>query len=502
MYRIINADKDAYITNKITNTVFRAKDANTGAAGTLDLFKLYDENTITGESTPIELSRILLHFDLTDISSSYVDGEFDIASPDFKCEIKLHDVYGGQTTPSNFKIIAYPLAKEFDEGIGRSIIRFEDLDVCNYLTASVSLSTPVTWSQEGASKLGGIAAGSNNDIFASGSFGAGFINLFATQSFSTGEEDLLLDVTSAVSGVLTNQIGDYGFRISFSGSEETDSTTRFVKRFASRNTVNASKKPKLIVTYNDLIQDATQNFEFSTTNTLFLNSFGKSTHSNILSGSSLTELTGANCLKILVKTGSIEKTFSGSQNSFGSVFTTGVYSSSFLISEFDTSLQSHILTSGSIPFNVYWKSNDLSVIFATTFFTASRPERTSFDQNPERFFVNIINMKTAYKQSEKIRFKLYVEDFNRVISYVKVPIEKSSIILNEIYFQIRDFENNEIIIPFDDPGTRISNDSTTHYFDIFMSSLLKGQIYTFEFKIVNKGEDIFLRDTAAKFRIE
>ena len=34
-------------------------------------------------------------------------------------------------------------------------------------------------------------------------------------------------------------------------------------------------------------------------------------------------------------------------------------------------------------------------------------------------------MKTAYKQSEKIRFKLYVENFNRVISYVKVPIEKS-----------------------------------------------------------------------------
>ena len=40
MYRIAEADKDAYITNKIVGSTFRAKDANTGAAGTLDLFKL------------------------------------------------------------------------------------------------------------------------------------------------------------------------------------------------------------------------------------------------------------------------------------------------------------------------------------------------------------------------------------------------------------------------------------------------------------------------------
>ena len=502
MYRIAEADKDAYITNKIVGSTFRAKDANTGAAGTLDLFKLYDENDISNETLPIELSRILIHFDLTDLSSSYADGEFDVNSSNFKCQISLHDVYGGQTTPSNFSIISFPLAKEFDEGIGRSIIRFEDLDVCNYLTASVSLSTPVTWSQEGASKSGGIAAGSNNDIFASGSFGAGFINLFATQSFSSGEDDLLLDVTNVISGVLTNQIGDYGFRISFSGSQETDDRTRFVKRFASRNTINSSKRPKLIITYNDLIQDATPNFEFSTSGSIFLNSFSKGKQSNILSGSSLTELTGANCLKVLVKTGSIEKTFSGSQNSFGSVFTKGVYSSSFLISEFDTSLQSHITTSGSIPFDVYWKSNDLSVIFATTFFTASRPERTSFDQNPERFFINVTNMKIAYKQDEKVRFKLYIEDFNRAVVHRKTPLEKNSIILNELYYRVRDFENSDIIIPFDNPGTRISNDSTTHYFDTFMSSLPRGRTYTFDFKIISKGEEIIIRDTAAKFRIE
>ena len=41
MYRILTASADTYITNKIIDNSFRAKDANVGQAGTLDLFKLF-----------------------------------------------------------------------------------------------------------------------------------------------------------------------------------------------------------------------------------------------------------------------------------------------------------------------------------------------------------------------------------------------------------------------------------------------------------------------------
>ena len=54
MYRILTASKDTYITNKIINNDFRATDANVGRAGTLDLFKLFDESDISGESNPKE----------------------------------------------------------------------------------------------------------------------------------------------------------------------------------------------------------------------------------------------------------------------------------------------------------------------------------------------------------------------------------------------------------------------------------------------------------------
>ena len=64
MIKIISASADTYITNRIVNNYLRAKDANVGLAGTLDLFKLYNETQINGETNPIELTRVLLKFDL------------------------------------------------------------------------------------------------------------------------------------------------------------------------------------------------------------------------------------------------------------------------------------------------------------------------------------------------------------------------------------------------------------------------------------------------------
>ena len=64
MYLVFTASKDTYITNKIINSSTRATDANLGAASTIDLFKLYDETNISGETSPRELSRGLIKFNL------------------------------------------------------------------------------------------------------------------------------------------------------------------------------------------------------------------------------------------------------------------------------------------------------------------------------------------------------------------------------------------------------------------------------------------------------
>ena len=177
MYRILTASKDTYITNKIINNSFRATDSNVGQAGTLDLFKLYAESSTGSDTTPIELSRILIKFNLAPLRA-LTSSNLDISHSSFKCTLKLTDVYGGQTTPSNFKMILFPVSKSFDEGIGRDVVSFADIGESNFITASSGSS----WAATGANHQGFIDS-DNADIISSGSLGDGTVNLFKTQSF-------------------------------------------------------------------------------------------------------------------------------------------------------------------------------------------------------------------------------------------------------------------------------------------------------------------------------
>ena len=196
MYRILTASKDTYITNKIINNSFRATDANVGMASTLDLYKLYGESTSGSVENPIEISRILVKFNLNPLRA-LTSSILDLNSSTFKATLKLHDVYGGQTTPSNFKLIVFPLSKSFDEGMGRNVVDFSDLDSSNFITASVSSGDPDAWNLEGGNKQGFLGA-NDIDIISSGTLSGSSttenINLWKEQTFSTGEEDLSVDI--------------------------------------------------------------------------------------------------------------------------------------------------------------------------------------------------------------------------------------------------------------------------------------------------------------------
>ena len=503
MFLTLSASKDTYITNKIIGSSFRATDANLGQAGTIDLFKLYDENTITGEATPIELSRALLKFDYS-LLNALKSETLDINSPDFKCFLVLNDVYGGQTTPTNFKLIAFPLAKDFDEGVGRDVVGYRDLDVCNFLTASVSNGTVNAWNKSGADAQG-LLGSSNIDIISSGNLnnGNGIVNLWRDQIFPSGEEDLRIDITKIVSGTLSGIVPDYGFRISYSGSQETDQFTRFVKRFTSRNATNVGKRPRIEVTYNDLVRDNHENFYFNQSGSLFLSNNIRGIFTNILSGSQLTSIAGNNCMKLTLSTGSFQKSFDVSQLSFGENFVTGVYKASFLINSFeDQFLYNSLITSSSIKFNEVWGSNDGKIGYHTGSLTVYRPDTAQYDVDLERLTISMTNMRTAYNQSEKYRFRIFIEDITREFIAKKLPYENKGIFVENVFYSVRDFDLNETVIPFNDPGTAVSNDTVSHYFDFHMSSLPRGRTYTFDFKIKRLGSELVFKDVAAKFRVD
>jgi hypothetical protein len=180
-----------------------------------------------------------------------------------------------------------------------------------------------------------------------------------------------------------------------------------------------------------------------------------------------------------------------------------VYKASFLINSFENQfLYSNLITSGSLTFKEIWGSNDGKVGFQTGSLVVYRPNTDQYDIDLERLTVSVTNMRTAYKQNEKYRFRVFIEDITRQFIVTKLPIENKGIFVESIFYSVRDFDLNETIIPFNDPGTSVSNDTAGHYFDFHMSSLPRGRTYTFDFKINRMGSELVFRDVAAKFRVD
>jgi len=507
MYRILSASKDTYITNKIINNSFRAKDANVGNAGTLDLFKLHNETKISGETAPQEISRLLIKFPISEITRMDSAGEIDINDSTFKCEVKLHDVYGGQTTPHSFDVILFPLAKSFDEGTGFDVVSYSDTMSSNFVTASIVNGQANTWALEGAMKSGSLGS-DGVDVFVSGSLqgpsGTEFVSLSPVQHFSTGEEDLLLDVTKIVSGTISGQIADNGFLIALSGGLEKNEKSYFVKRFASRNVQISSLRPKMIVRFDDSTTDRHSEFIFNVTSSLYLRNFHYGTLANVISGAAGTELEGKNCMIVKLESGSFKKTYNVSQALQGRHRLTGVYSASFAVSSFDTALYTQANLTGAITFNETWSNPQETVAFLSTSLEIRRENRSLANtQNQNNLLVTVLNVNDEYRPGEIVNVRVFAEDRSRPVVFTKTPLEKKSEIYADMFYRVRDVLDGKILIDFDKVlnSTKLSTDKDGMFFTFYTDSLPRGRTYSFDFLIRRNGKDTVVKDVASKFRI-
>lgn len=513
MYRLLKSNKDAYITNRIIDNSFRAVDTNVGHAATLDLFKLFDESTLTGSTQPIELSRLLVKFDLNYLRA--VTGSIvDLNSDSFKATLILKDVVGGQPSPANFTVIVHPISKSWDEGIGKDVGRYSDLDATNWLTASVSTGLDI-WNLEGANAEGALGS-TNIDIIGSGNLndGNGFRILHKTQLFETGYENLEVDVTDIVSATLVGLLPDQGYRISFSGSHELNSSSLFVKRFGARQANNPKLHPKLVIKFDDSIHDNHQNFVFNTTGSLFMFNSVRGQLRNFVSGAAATQLSGSNALTLKLISGSISPQVSQSfsttvnvnQYARGQNYVSGTYIATFAISSFTSSLRREIDLVGSATFHTIWGSNDGTVPYNTGTLVIKTSDSDNFVTHERNLIVTMPNIRQTYKLDAVPRISVNVFDTSIDMSarFTKLPIEKQSMILDVMYWRLIDVYAGEIVIPFDitDDSTRVSNDSKGMYFDFYPIDLSIGRVYGFEFLIIDNGEEIIIDRNLPTFRIE
>lgn len=515
MYLILTASKDAYITNKVINNKFRATDANVGHAGTLDLFKLYNESTLSGDVDVFELSRILIQFDLGSLDA-IASSSMNINAADFKASLKLFDIMAGQATPSSFNLVAYPLSQSFDEGIGRDVASFGDLGTVNFITASYSNAASNTWYATGANSGGYLntAPDREHDYITSGTLDvAGQVDFGITQFFKNGSENLDLDVTTVLSGVLDGRIPDHGFRISFSGSEETDIKTRFVKRFASRHSSNPYAVPQLHLSWDDSIVDNHNDFLFDVTGSLFLNNYHRGIPSDILSGAGHGALNGTDCMKLTLEVQDFSQTFDVSSRTAGTQLAddAGVYSTSFAISVSDATdvnstgikLKDLLNKSGSVTFKEYWISSDTTQGYHTGSLVIKPPQRSSYNFNPSDLLFRFTNLNQQYKKGDIVALNVFIEDRKATQKASKLPYNIKSVTLSNVFYRVRDAYTGEVIIPFmqTNNSTRLSSDSSGMYFKFRMESLSAGKVYIFDILITDYGLNKVYEGVSGKFRV-
>jgi len=502
MFRVLKADKDTYITSKYVNGT-PAVSGNVGIAGSLDLFKLYGITILTSGSEKIpqtELSRLLIHFDLNPLRSLVDTGKVDITNNSFKCILNLKDVYGGQTTPSNFTVDVFPLSASFSEGLGKDTAYYTDVDRCNFLSAS----SDALWGGKGCS-LACFSTGSGDYITSS----VTIPDTKVSQKFVTGEEDLFVDVTQIISATIKGDLPDSGFRISYNNILESNNHTYFVKRFASRQAYDESKRPKLLVKFDDSISDDAESLYLDSSSTLFLYNYAHGQLTNLLSASS--PVTGLNSLLLQLKTevsgvGVYSLIFTGSQHSYGSNFATGIYSASISLPLSDPYLNSKYLQSGSIVFTPIWSSLDGKIAYVTgSNITARGPERITKRLNPRRYTVSVTGISSEYSNDEEVTMRVNIFDENNpIIITHRLPIKLPGVILRNAYYGIRNVATNEYAIPFDvvTNSTRLSSDSDGMYFNFNTSALDVLNSYAVDIMIVVDNLQQKYLNSSATFRVK
>ncbi len=506
MLKILHADKDTYITNRVINGAYVSA-SNVGSAGTLDLYKLYGFSSTTSGSvtTPnTELTRLLVHFDLQPLRDALGAGLIDHSNGSFNCTLKLFDVYGGQPTPANFTVSVFPLSASFDEGLGRDVVTYGDRDIANWLTASVTGA----WFATGCAS-GGLPGARVDYITASAAIRFG-TSLEIKQLFRTGDEDLSVDVTTIVSATLANIIPDAGFRITLSASLETDTHSYFVKRFVSHTAFDPALHPQLIVKFDDSIQDDSQALYLDSPSYLFLYNYVRQAPANLTSGSALTPITGSNSLLLKLQaygvSGATDFVFTGSQHTLGTNPVIGVYSASVNLQSTNAALASLFALSGSyIKVVPVWGSLDGTVAFTTgSAIKLFGPQRGASQLAPKNLNVSVFGLRDSHFTTEVPTIRVNIFDYTSpLISVVKTPVELPGSVFRDVHFQARDAVSHDVVIPFDTSynSTRCSSDASGMFFKLDMANFVSDRSYVIDILVITSGIRHVYKSASTTFRV-
>lgn len=469
------ADKDTTITDAYRgNLTERATDANMGASDILEVFSIYGQ----AATSSLEASRFLVQFPIDEIVADRAAGNIP-ASGSVNFYLNISNAPHGETTPKDFDLVVAPVSQSWTEGFGLDMEQYEDLGVANWLTAS----SGSVWTQAGG------------DYLASPAY---------TSSFSFGDEDLNVDITSLVESWIDSTIQNNGVGVRLSPTYESSSTDSFfTKRFFARRSEHFYKKPWIEARFDDSVKDNRNNFYISSSlvpaednlMTLFLYNRTRNGLRNIPAVGSgpiymslYSGTLGPEGSELLLHTGELAVT--------GGAIAEGIYTASVAIS-----------TTAERLFDV-WHNNTLSGSGRVNYFTGSVVFATEYDASDQfevsDYVLNITNLKPVYSTTETARFRLFTrqKDWNPTIYTIAVADIENETIENAYYRVFRVVDDFDVI-PYGTGSTNhtlLSYDKDGNYFDLDMSVLEPDYQYGISF--IFKLEDQFYEQREVfKFRV-
>ena len=466
------ADADNTVVNAYdANLKTRGTGANMGEADILETFSIYGRVTTSSQ----ELSRILIKFPVTDISTDRTNGDIP-ASGNVSFYLRLYNAANSKTVPRDYTLTVLTVSQSWQEGVGLDLENYKDLSVGHVGSNWMSASQTTYWKDI------------NNTVLAGGSYltggnVTGIVNteIFTfTQAFSDGLEDLEVDITPLVEQWMAGTYSNYGVGIHLSATYEaydsgsansvtsripgqlaldSDDTTQsviynpsgstksyYTKRFFARGTEYFFKKPNIEARWNSSKADDRANFFFSSSlapaaknlNTIYLYNYidgqltdipdlgdNKHIYVSIYSGSTGGFYKGGDGDDVPPSDTPVSGTTGSAQvlsldnasnvnsaNQF--VVTGGIVSTGIYSASFAFTGATNLFTVYDVWFT--GSNGTTSATDATTqYFTGSikcHTLRASNRMTRPSYYMNITNLKDKYRANENARFNLYVRNKN------------------------------------------------------------------------------------------
>ena len=466
------ASKDTTITDAfVEGLINRSKEANMGAADSLEIFSILGQAT----SASLEKSRILIEFPINNIISDRNSGAIP-ASGSTKFYLRMFNVEHPFTVPRNFTVNVAPVSGAWVEGYGVDLDSYSDYGFSQYYNGEGSnwlfSQRDYYWFNQGGD-------------YYTGSY-------ILSQSFYSGLEDIELDVTDICEKWINNTVENNGFLVFLSGSAEngTANESFYTKRFSSRTSEFYFNRPCLEVRWNPSVTDDRISF--------YASSSLLSAEDNIMNLYFYNKINGLlkninNSPNLIVKfysdseyTQQISASYSLVSNPLS-----GVYKS-----------QVSLNTTASVVYDKWFISSSLVPCFSSSFDVY---QRTNYDyNNDEQYVINIFNLKSYYDNNEQAKFKIFIrkQDWQPTI-YSKAYDSIENITIPNLYYKIFRFNDNYTIVDYSTGSlayTKTSYDSNGNYFDFDMKILEKDYGYGIKLAIWDGSELKEFRNIF-KFRI-